>query len=73
MKTLTREQVFRYIPKKHLHKFNTNYFDIDCGNNKPLYFILLKDEYEVDGMSGISFYTINELKGYLNSIYKVGA
>lgn len=72
-KVLTQEQIFRYIPKKHIDKFNPNYFDVDFGYDKPLYFILLKDDYEIrpDYTSGISFFTINELKDTFNRIYKI--
>ena len=59
-RVLTLEQIFRYIPKKHRDKFNPTFFDVDHGYDRPLYFVLLKDQYELrpEGTSGISFFTI---------------
>ena len=72
---LTLEQIFRYIPKKHRDKFNPTFFDVDHGYDRPLYFVLLKDQYEIrpDGTSGISFYTIAEFRECLSRIVEVQA
>ena len=70
---LTLEQIFRYIPKKHRDKFNPTFFDVDHGYDRPLYFVLLKDQYELrpDGTIGISFFTIAEFRDCLNRIVEV--
>ena len=70
---LTLEQILRYIPKKHRDKFNPTFFDVDHGYDRPLYFVLLKDQYELrpDGTSGISFFTIAEFRDCLNRIVEV--
>ena len=72
---LTREQIFRYIPKKHLDKFNPTFFDVDHGYDRPLYIVLLKDQYELrpDGTGGISFFTIAEFRNCLSRIVEVQA
>ena len=72
---LTLEQIFRYIPKKHRDKFNLTFFDVDHGYDRPLYFVLLKDQYELrpDGTSGISFFTIAEFRDCLSRIVEVQA
>ena len=72
---LTLEQIFRYIPKKHHDKFNPTFFDVDHGYDRPLYFVLLKDQYELrpDGPSGISFFTIAEFRDGLSRIVEVQA
>lgn len=72
---LTLEQIFRYIPKKHRDKFNLTFFDVDHGYDRPLYFVLLKDQYEIrpDGTSGISFFTIAEFRNCLSRIVEVQA
>ena len=72
---LPLEQIFRYIPKKHRDKFNPTFFDVDHGYDRPLYFVLLKDQYELrpDGTSGISFFTIAEFRDCLNRIAEVQA
>ncbi len=72
---LTREQIFRYIPKKHLDKFNPTFFDVDHGYDRPLYIVLLKDQYELrpDGTGGISFFTIAEFRDCLSRIVEVQA
>ena len=72
---LTLEQIFRYIPKKHRDKFHPTFFDVDHGYERPLYFVLLKDQYELrpDGTSGISFFTIAEFRDCLSRIVEVQA
>ena len=72
---LTLEQIFQYIPKKHRDKFNPTFFDVDHGYDRPLYFVLLKDQYELrpDGTSGISFFTIAEFRACLSRIVEVQA
>ena len=72
---LTLEQIFRYIPKKHLAKFNPTFFDVDHGYDRPLYFVLLKEQYELrpDGTGGISFFTIAEFRDCLSRIVEVQA
>ena len=70
---LTLEQIFRYIPKKHRDKFNPTFFDVDHGYDRPLYFVLLKDQCELrpDGTSGISFFTLAEFRVCLSRIVEV--
>ena len=70
---LTREQIFRYIPKKHIDKFRQDFFDVDHGYDRPLYFVSLKGNYELrpDGTSGISFFTIAEFRDCLSRIVVV--
>ena len=72
---LTLEQIFRYIPKKHRDKFHPTFFDVDHGCDRPLYFVLLKDQYELrpDGTSGICFFTIAEFRDCLSRIVEVQA
>ena len=72
---LTLEQIFRYIPKKHRDKFNPTFFDVDHGYDRPLYFVLLKAQYELrlDGTGGISFFTIAEFRDCLSRIVEVQA
>ena len=70
---LSLEQIFRYIPKKHRDKFNPTFFDVDHGYDRPLYFVLLKDQYELrpDGTGGISFFRIAEFRDGLDGIVEV--
>ena len=72
---LPLEQIFRYIPKKHRDKFHPTFFDVDHGYDRPLYFLLLKDQYELrpDGTGGISFFTIAEFRDCLSRIVEVQA
>ena len=74
-RVLTLEQIFRYIPKKHRDKFHPTFFDVDHGYDRPLYFVLLKDQYELrpDGTGGISFFTIAEFRDCLDRIVEVQA
>ena len=68
-------QFARDIPKKHRDKFNPTFFDVDHGYDRPLYFVLLKDQYELrpDGTGGISFFTIAEFRDCLSRIVEVQA
>ncbi len=72
---LTLQQILRHVPKKHLNKINTELFDVDTGYDRPLYFIFLKDQYEVvpDQCGTITFFTIDELKDNLDRIREVQA
>ena len=74
-RVLTLEQIFRYIPKKHRDKFNPTFFDVDHGYDRPLYFLLLKDQYELrpDGTGGISFFTIAAFRDCPSRIVEVQA